>query len=705
VTSDGDDRLKVVAYLKIAGTAMDLLGQSLDEALESVPEEFQAQVRSEITERLEREGREVRFYRSDSTIRLAGPRPWYRGWNSGDGYLWSRLRDYLLIEKEWPKDDVDALDDSSDKVLQYLEEPKPTGEFAVDEFRVQGLVLGYVQSGKTANFTSLIAKAADRGYKLVIVLSGIHNSLRSQTQLRLDRELGLVADPKGIGIPPDTDQRWWPITTSDLNGDFRPGTANAAPIQQGMRSIMVVKKNATVLRRLVRWLDGNVPADLPVLIIDDEADQASINTKSSLDEVDLAPDDQGEYPADKELDPSTINGLIRDLRNQFRKVSFVAYTATPFANVLIDPDVSSETLGADLFPHEFIYSLPRPAKYVGAERIFGRAAVDLEGEPVDGLNVIRIVDEDELPLLSPRAKEINEGWEAEITHSLGEAIIDWILATAAKDERLGVGISSMLIHTSMRVLAQDEIGAAVREHLRDLRRTWRYEKPSLRAHLYERWNTSFRPTVAGLDAAMDRTFDQIEPHVNELILGFEDRTVRVLNSGSNGDGFDYEDESGQKLILVGGNRLSRGLTIVDLTVSFYVRQSANYDTLLQMGRWFGYRAEFVDLTRLWTTTELVSRFEHLALVEEELRDDIAMYERDRLTPLEVAPKIRTHPVMTVTASNKMGSARPFSQSYSAQRIQTTRFQLDDDDWLQANLDATRELLGALGAHGPSVRGE
>ncbi|MDZ7578669.1 MAG: hypothetical protein U0904_10930, partial [Candidatus Nanopelagicales bacterium] len=337
MTLAGDDRAYTF-YLKMVHEAIEMLGESLPDALLRAPEEYRSRISAEIADRIDRQKLEVRFFRAGTVLQQGGPRPWFGSWNTADGYLWRRLRSYLLVQKGWSAKDVDLLDDSSDRVMQYLEDPRPDSQFVQNEFRTQGLVLGYVQSGKTANFTALIAKSVDAGYKLVIVLSGIHNSLRAQTQRRLDLELGLVDDPKGVGTPSDTDQVWWPITTSDLSGDFNPGTVRAAPIQQGMRSIMVVKKNATVLRRLVRWLDGIVPADLPVLVIDDEADQASINTKATLEDVDLTPNDQGEYPEDKELDPSIINGLIRDLLSRFSKVAFVAYTATPFANVLIDPD-------------------------------------------------------------------------------------------------------------------------------------------------------------------------------------------------------------------------------------------------------------------------------------------------------------------------------------------------------------------------------
>lgn len=687
VPLDGDLHQEVQKWRRVVQTQIDALGWGLDEALAHVPGPLRAPLRAAI----EAEAREVRFYRPGAVLRRGGPKEWFAEWEPAEGYLWRRLRAYLIDQKAWSLRDVESLDAASDNVLKHLEDPRLDGDHSKTAFRIQGLVLGYVQSGKTANFTSLIAKAADRGYRLIIVLSGIHNSLRSQTQRRLDLELGLVADPKGVGLT-DPAHAWWRITSSELNGDFKPGT-DAGPLQQGSRGIMVVKKNATVLRRLVAWLGGRIPADMPVLIIDDEADQASINTTPPLDEVDLGAD-TGDVPAEQELDPSTINRLIRELIDQFHRVSYVAYTATPFANVLIDPDVDSERWGSDLFPGDFIISMPRPPAYVGAERIFGRPALEREEEPVTGLDVVRLIPDEELPALAPRGRPA-ASWEPELTPSLEAAIIDWLLATAGKVQRLGDGISSMLIHTTQRIAQQNDLAEVVEDAVRDIRNGWRYDVDTIRPVFIERWNTSFRPVTVSLDASLDVPFGTIEPRLNDLLRTTEAIGLLVLNSSSP-DILDYETDPSLKVVLIGGNRLSRGLTLEDLTVSFYVREANNYDTLLQMGRWFGYRGEFVDLTRLWTTSELVSRFRHLALVEEDLRDQIAVYEREGLTPRDVAPKIRSHPAMLVTARNRMGTAETVRQSYAGELLQTVRFRLGNDDWLQNNLDRTRQLLASLG---------
>lgn len=689
MTSDGNRSVALAAQRRVVAVKMDALGVDLETALADVPEDLRADLRAQI----EDEQRAVNmYYRNGAEVIDGGPRPWFDSWDPNAGYYWRRLREYLVDRKGWNSREVDDLNASSNRVLRHIEDPRSDGPHSKDEFRVQGLVLGYVQSGKTANFTSLIAKAADRGYRLIIVLSGIHNSLRAQTQRRLDLELGLVADPKGVGRP-DQEHRWWAITSADLKGDFDPRT-DAGPLAQGARGIMVVKKNATVLRRLVHWLNGEVPADLAALIIDDEADQASINTQASMEEADLG-DDTGDVAPDKELDPSTINGLIRDLIGKFRRASYVAYTATPFANVLINPDAESDRWGSDLFPKEFIISLPRPAAYVGAERVFGRPALEDEGDDVAGLDVVRIVPDSEMLDLVPRGRAATASWEPVVTESLRAAMLDWILATAGKVRRLGDGISSMLVHTTQRIAQQNELAAVVGGELNLIRQRWRYDRDSVRPELLERWNTDFRPVTVSMDASLDAPFSDIEPHLDDLLTPPDALRMLVLNSESP-DLLDYEADPHLKVLLIGGNRLSRGLTLEDLTVSFYVREAATYDTLLQMGRWFGYRGKFIDLTRLWTTELLISRFRHLSLVEEDLRNQIKIYERENLTPVQLAPKIRAHPDMLVVAKNRMGSAESVRQSYAGELIQMTRYKLDDDAWLEQNLTTARQLLSSLG---------
>ncbi len=676
MTLDGD---RLERYLRAVRVHIDALSESVDEALANVvPEEHREEVRARWQAEVDQPIQRVAVLSG-----TGGPRPWFAAWDPAQGYHWLRLRAYLLDKKGRSESDLASLDDSSDKVLSHIEDPRPEGPEA---FRICGLVLGYVQSGKTANITALLAKAADLGYKLVVVLSGMDDGLRQQTQKRLNRELGLVNDPKGVGLP-EHGRRWISLTTADLKGDFDPGSVDSNVLQGNERAIAVIKKNKFILEKLIEWVDG-APQTLPVLVIDDEADQASINTGGNRPILD--PDDE-EPPPDDE-DPSTINRLIRELLSKFNRVSYVAYTATPFANVLIPPEVVDREVMEDLYPKDFIIPLPRPPHYVGAERLFGRAAFGEEAEGVEGLDVVNIIPPEQIGALVP-ARGRARGFVPQMCDSLNQAIEDFILATAAKEHRLGPGIATMLIHTSQSTEQQNIMGPLVEDCLARLRQSWRYDRGSVRPQLMERWNEDFRPLTRSLNAALDVPFEVIEAEIDTLFRDSPD--VRVLNFRSE-DTLDYDQDPTLKVVVVGGNKLSRGLTLEDLLVSYYVRNAANYDTLLQMGRWFGYREEFVDLTRLWTTLDLYQRFRHLALVEEEFRDEVEVYERNRLTPLDFGPRIRTHPGMAITSASKMGTGGAVTLSFVGQLRQTSRFWLDDTDWLQHNLDATRDFLKSLG---------
>jgi hypothetical protein len=669
--------------------------QTLDQAIRSaqVPEAL----RDAIIAQIQEQGR-TQPPVPNVLSRPGGRRPWFREWDPSAGYYWPRQRRYLIqLGRTTPE--LESLDNATDLILSHLEDPRPSGPAA---FRVQGLIVGHIQSGKTANFSALTAKAADVGYKLVIVLSGIHNALRQQTQRRLERELGLTA-AGGVGLA-EPGRRWIAFTTSELAGDFRPGNANAAVLQGNERVLLVVKKNASVLRRLIRWMAGNVPASLPVLIIDDEADQASINTGGNRppleDLADLAADDLEGEDREEELDPSVINGLIRQLIGSFGRVSYVAYTATPFANVLINHEAVDREVLDDLYPRDFIISLPRPTGYVGADRLFGRGALAGETEEVTGLDVIELVPDLDVDMLSPVSG--TQAFAPDLPPSLRTAFLDYVLAIAGRAQRRGDldFPSSMLVHSHHRTYVQNRIADRVRAHLDELRQQWRYDRDSIRPALRDRWEDRFRTVVRAVNPSRDVPFEQIEEFINRLFR--DPLTVLVLNSDSE-DVLDYEADPTLKAVLVGGNRLSRGLTLEGLLVSYFVRTSMYFDTLLQMGRWFGFREEYVDLTRLWTTVELAGLFRDLALAEEELRREIARYEREGVTPVDFGPRIRCHPAMLVTAPAKMGSGRVVAVSYAGQLVQTVNFRLDSAEWLERNLEATRRFLSALGPP-PEIEG-
>jgi hypothetical protein len=606
---------------------------------------------------------------------------WLAGLDRTGWQYWPALRDYLLGVKGWDTATVRSIDDSSDRILRQLAPPWE------DRFDVRGLVLGFVQSGKTANFTAVIAKAADAGYRLILVLSGIDNGLRMQTQLRLKKELVGYSDnrPGGVRLPPPG-ARWHEFTQPQLDGDFYPGMANHAALQGAQPVLLVVKKNGSVLRRLLHWLEG-APEDarrsLPTLVIDDEADLASVDTRGTYqtDEDAMDPD----YEA-----PSVINGLIRNLLGVFQRCAYVAYTATPFANILIPHDTVDPRVGNDLYPKDFIVDLPKPTDYFGAEECFGRMDYG-NVESVPGLDIIRQVDDADLAVLE----------RGELPPSLGLALIDFVLAGAGRTQRgEGVFPATMLIHASQRIFQQARLRQLVETRFSELRDEWRYHRGAgIREALSQRWEAEFRTVTRTLHQSRDAPFESVEQHVGPF---FEAVQVREINSAT-GQILDYDREPTLKAIAVGGNRLSRGLTLEGLLVSYFVRRSVSYDTLMQMGRWFGFRAGYEDLTRIYTTAELAGWFSDLAMVEYRLREDMRVYEEQGLTPHEVGLRIWQHPVMQVTSplKRRFASTTRISQSYRLSLEQTFKFPLRRLENLalqaDANVGAVRTFVEKLGA--------
>lgn len=678
--------------LGLARTAMHFANLDPEEAVASqplIPEEMRGAVRAA----LEREAQ------VHSTIRIQdlrmiedahGHHEWLRDADRQGWSYWPRLRQHLLTARGWAPPAVQSIDDATDRILAVLEDP--SGE---REFDRRGLVVGYVQSGKTANYSALIAKAADTGYRLFIVLTGIHNQLRQQTQRRLNAEL-VGSEPGGV-LPPSEDQRrWLTFTTTDLGGDFTPGTVDTAALAGGQPALIVAKKNATILRRLNQWLEGLPRATrdrIPVIVIDDEADQASPNTGSNRPFPDVTEDiDEDDVAQLAESAPSTINGLIRSLINGFPRVAYVAYTATPFANVLIDHQAEDRHAGADIYPRSFIVDLPRPYDYYGPERIFG------SGEDADsqGLDVIRHVPDDDLHLLVPNSRDEVDDFDPRLPQSLRDAIDDFVLAGAARYQRGdGEKPATMLIHTSHYTRVQQRLHEAVATYMTELRDEWRYNwEHGLERRLRDHWESDFRRVTRMENVGLDVGFDEIREHIG-ILLEHPVETLQ-LNSASE-DILDYNRDTSLKVIVVGGNRLSRGLTLEGLLVSYYVRRANAYDTLMQMGRWFGYRSGYADLTRIYTTPELEQWFRDLVSVEAEVRQDIRRYAEEGLTPVDFGVRIRRHPALLVTDRLKMRSAHLESMSFAGRLVQTIVFPFHDRDWLKANIDTTGDFLASLGA--------
>jgi hypothetical protein len=390
-----------------------------------------------------------------------------------------------------------------------------------------------------------------------------------------------------------------------------------------------------------------------------------------------------------------LNGNIAafdtPLLDRFSRSAYFAYTATPFANVLIPHDNDFHTeFGSNLYPKDFVIALPIREGYFGAEEFYGRFDVATGAEST-GLDVIRVVADDDLLALD----------QGTFPPGVGEALENFILAGAARRQRgQGNEAATMLIHTSSRRDDHRLLAVQVRDRLRELRDEWRYQRAHIEPLFRARWDTEFRPITQATEASLDVPFAQIVDHIGPFLEAA--REVREVNSRT-GDGLDYAGEPSLKVVAVGGNRLSRGLTLEGLLVSYFVRRTVMYDTLMQMGRWFGYRGGYADLTRIHTTGYLRTWFHDLATVEHQLREDIAVYERQRITPRELGMRILRHPAMLVTSPLKQRhrSTITVMQTYANTVVQTFKFPFsrpaDLASQADANLALTREFLRAAGA--------
>lgn len=634
---------------------------------------------------------------------------------------WPRYR--LLLTPRMADSTIESLDRVTDRILGLLENPQREG--AWDR---RGLIVGHVQSGKTSNYAGLICKAADAGYKIIIVLAGLHSNLRSQTQMRLDEAfLGYETSPSredqprqiGVGLlDPDPAIRPNYVTNRAENGDFNTRIAQHLGITPDQRPwLFVVKKNKTVLSRLLEWIENRV-ADtteqttgkrvvtrLPLLLIDDEADHASVDTGQQAYD--------GEGKPDPDHEPKAINSLIRKVLRAFARSAFVGYTATPFANIFIHERGRTDDEGEDLFPRSFIMNLPGPSNYAGPVRIFGLGRSDDEQlEP--GLPLIREVDDFAdsnepnerkgwMPLRHPNGHLPRVRGEDVLPASLEEAILSFLIGCTVRHLRgQGQDHCSMLVHVTRYNSVQVEVCRQTTLFLEDVRQRLRRNigLQELTQRLETLWHTDFVPTTAELNAAAtpDEQFELLSWDAVRAALPdvVEDVQVRTIN-GSAGDVLDYTTHQGAglKVIAIGGDKLARGLTLEGLTVSYFLRASKMYDTLMQMGRWFGYRPGYLDTCRLYTTTELEDWFGHITEASEELREEFDHMVSIGGTPKDYGLRVRSHPVLLVTSRVKMRNARRLMLSYSGELVETTVLHRDKVT-LQRNLSALQDFVAILG---------
>jgi hypothetical protein len=600
--------------------------------------------------------------------------------------FWDRFQKYLYAQS-WTPAVVGTLDKVTDEILDGCGDPSKPSAWAR-----RGLVMGDVQSGKTATYTALSCKASDAGYRLIVLLTGTLESLRRQTQARLDEGfVGLdsapflsrerATKPVGAGI---IDQSISGAAFTSRIGDF--STRLMTQLNFKLASfkdpiLFVVKKNKRILQNLEDWLrnynagsDGKI--SIPMLLIDDEADNASVNVGAS------------------DEDPKAINTRIRALLNLFHRRTYVGFTATPFANIFIDPDTPHEMLGDDLFPRDFLYALEPPSNYIGPETLFA-------GVP----SPTRILDIKDAAPVFPVGHKSSLRVER-LPESLMSSVRGFIVSNAIRDLRdEGPTHRSMLVNVSRFTDVQTQVADLLGSYLRDLQQDIRnfamlpsdeaLLNPSVKS-VWATWKDQFQDTLVPWSTVQGALINASLPI-----------TVRAVNQRTGASSLDYSAyrKTGLRVIAVGGNSLSRGLTLEGLSESYFFRNSQMYDTLLQMGRWFGYRDGYADLCRIWLTVEAQQWYAHIVEATLELRDELRRMRNLRMTPEDFGLKVRAHPDgLIVTARNKMRTAKTIEKviSISNEYLETPRLWAREKI-VQANAQAVSALLGQLQTDGVEKR--
>jgi hypothetical protein len=590
--------------------------------------------------------------------------PWYAPDNPGFQFYWPAYCRQLLSQG-WLPTSIEEMGQVTSSVIERISNPS-----RAEQYQSKGLVVGYVQSGKTANFTGVIARAADAGYRLFIILAGTMDILRQQTQRRIDKELiggellenDYVADedwPDGFlshgalpsqlgafdwqrltGPKEDFQQLRFGIDALDFpkHDPSRP-LYDPVNLSKSRARIVIVKKNPAILRRVAKDLFRVRArlADIPTLVIDDESDLASINTRR---------------PTHKEARERTAtNRAIVDLLKQLPRSQYIGYTATPFANVFIDPSDAE-----DLFPKDFIVSLPRPEGYMGISD-FHDIDTDPPGYHSNERAFVRDVTGDD-----------------EEAANLPRALDTFLIAGALKLYRSTPATANLYRHHTMLVhvsplVADQEAMAQLIERLLD-EASYHTGKAFLR--LRSVWEQDFVPVCSARADGLrvPGSFDELRPHIGECLRRLEEgHRVLVVNGDPRSESPDFDRQPIWKIIC-GGAKLSRGYTVEGLTISYYRRRTNAADTLMQMGRWFGFRKGYKDLVRLFIgraepvgrtgTIDLYEAFEAVCRDELEFRSQLRRYSvtsgDEKVTPKQVPPLVPAH-LLRPTSTNKMYNAR------------------------------------------------
>lgn len=602
-------------------------------------------------------------------------------------FYWNRYQK-LLLQNGLPRDVVTSTDKVTDKILGRLGDPQK--QVPWDR---RGMVVGHVQSGKTANYTGLICKAADAGYRLIIVIAGIHNNLRNQTQARIDegfvgRDTGRAQDKKNgnarhiIGVG-HFDSNRTPVSLTNTLRDFNKATAstNTSEIDSyKVPVVLVIKKNYRTLANLLDWLRDNSTRgdrdmiDQPMLLIDDEADNASINTGYEKKLI------------------TKINSQIRDLLSIFHRSCYVGYTATPFANIFIDPEQEHEMYNEDLFPRDFIIGLDAPTNYFGPAKIF------VDGLPDDGEPTwLRYITDNEN--IFPLKHKIDQDLD-NLPDSLQKAVWAFLVARTIRNLR-GQAAShcSMLVNASRFTNVQGKLRNRIHEALERV-------KNAVRINAARGIEALDDPEIHGLYQVWLHEYSEAETNwaliQQNLLEAIAAAKVVEVNSRANDLDYSQSGERGQTVVAVGGFSLSRGLTLEGLTVTWFLRNTMMYDTLMQMGRWFGYRGGYEDLCRIWMPPEAIDWYAFIANASEELHEELITMEKAKATPRMFGLAVRSHPAsLLVTARNKMGSGKKVVTmvGLSNKFVETAKVSIKTND-LSNNKEIAKTFVKSLKDYRP-----
>ncbi len=606
---------------------------------------------------------------------------WYQNWldEGHDEYYWTRYKNYLVCQKHFPPEVINVLENKTLKsLMSYLGNPNDSDS----AYSIRGLVVGDVQSGKTSNYLGLVTKAADAGYKVIFILTGTIESLRKQTQERVEEGfVGYdVANAIDVGVGRgDKTPKSFTSRSKDFVSDDDQNTTYKISSYASEPMIFVVKKNSNVLRKIYSSLKNintnkqYEKINAPMLMIDDEADNASINTHKPED------------------DPTKINRYIRNILSLFTRSSYVGFTATPFANVFISYSSEDEMLKDDLFPRDFIYSLEAPSNYCGSRKYFFQT----------NDNVRNITDWDEQIFPMKHTKE----WTGDrLFGSLYHAINTFLLANAIRDMR-DVDVNthrSMLINMTRFTKVQFVIRDIVSEYFSSMKNAVKQtrkvpleyaETNPLIKKLKESFLQEFGALIINGETL---TWEQIFPAIYDSIKNIE---IVVVNSSKQSTKLNYDSykTTGLRVIAIGGLALSRGLTLEGLCVSYFYRNTSTFDVLMQMGRWFGYRDGYSDLCKIFITKKSASYYKYICSSIEDLRKDIRDMEKLHRKPEEYGIRVRNDSIdLGITAANKSRNTKKqmYRKSFYG-NIFETPYLHRDLDIMEKNIDATLSFLNGI----------